>query len=109
MKVYKIRGVPKDVCCVEQKLAYNLASFYKTCITNDLKQAFDASQRLDIIYGYRDYMMRYFAEHYPKTRYNPDALKVALNQGLKNYIEHPFIADTYERVAEGFPIPYPVE
>lgn len=104
MKTYKIQGVEKDVCCVEQKLAYNIAfrcdighsTQFKACKTN--------IQKSELVSKLRDMYMGFMAD--TKVKYNPDALFVALNQGLKNYMENPFIASDYETIGKAFPIPY---
>lgn len=107
MKCYKIKNVDKAVCTVEQKLAYNIAFRCHISYTDKYKACETEIQRNELVTSLRDLYMGYMKEK--KVKYNPDALFVALNQGLKNYIEHPFIATDYEQIGKAFPIPYNVE
>lgn len=106
IKCYKIKSIDKNVCCVEQKLAYNIAfrchisygDLYKKCETE--------IQRHELLINMRNRYMGYLSESENNQKYNPDALFVALNNGLRRYIEHPFIASDYESIGKAFAIPY---
>lgn len=107
LKKYKIRNIDREVCCVEQMLAYNYASFYKSLILKDLEKCTEKWHETEVFYGYRNHALNYFREQYPDMRYNPDALQVALDNGLKKYVRtNFFIAKEYEEVGKMFPIPY---
>lgn len=105
MKTYKITGVAKDVCCVEQMLAYNIAFRIHINHDRDFEQCTTAAEKDILVKKYRDMYMGFLANE-SKRKYNPDALFVALNHGLKKYIDKFFIASDYETVGRAFPIPY---
>ena len=106
MKCYKIRGIDKNVCCVEQKLAYNIAFHCHISYGDLYRNANTEIQRNELLIEMRDTHIKRLEELKSNKKYNPDALFVALNNGLRKYIEHPFIAFDYECIGKAFAIPY---
>lgn len=109
MKVRKIRNVPKDECVAEQKIAYNIAFRIHINHGNQIRAAELAMHKNDLLVQARDLYLKEFQRDYnQKNRYNIDAIFVALNQGLRDYIEKPFIASDYKQIGECFKIPYEI-
>ena len=100
MKYHKIRGVDKNICTAEQKIAYNLAWANSDYI---LRAGFtsyaDAAQKLVEMYTW--------AYDYKPGKYDIDSIFCALNTGLKNYINgKQKIFTTYEEIGNAFPALY---
>ena len=107
MKLHKIRNVNLEECSKEQKIAANLAwcahSWY-SCY-RELTVEF---QKSNAIADIRDDMIKHFKEHYSIKGLDMDAVFVALNQGLKTYMDRPSakIYADYAEIGRDFPIPY---
>ena len=108
MKTRKINGIEKSVCCCEQKIAYNLAFRAHINFGDKFQKLETASEKQTMAHKIRDILLKDFDESAlaENNRYNKDAIFVALNQGLSEYLDHPFIACDYDKISEAFPIPY---
>lgn len=110
MRLHKIRGVEKDVCTVEQKIAYNMA-FNAHINFGDqyekIKESGCEAAIAECVIKIRDIELRWFQgnQKYKKVRCDIDGIFVALNNGLRNYLDRFFIANDYEIIGERFPIP----
>lgn len=109
MKTHKIPGVEKSVCTAEQKIAYNLTFanyYYHRDRFNNLPTEMAKSQAVNDL---REHWLNLYRLGRSYTgKYNEDAIAVALNQGIRSYMENPFIAGSYEEIGECFKIPYAV-
>lgn len=81
MKLHKIRGIDLSVCSAEQMIAYNIANANHDIFTT------------------AEEMLKTYT---PSSKYNLDAIKQALTNGLQKYLERPFIATNYESVGKTF-------
>lgn len=106
MKTRKIRNVAKEVCTAEQKIAYNMAFRAHISYGDQYKAAYSNVDKSQIVFKIRDSLIDAFKRDYDTKAYNLDVIFVALNQGLRNYLEKPFIATDYEEIGKAFPIPY---
>lgn len=108
LKTKKIRNVPRDVCVGESMIAYNYAFAWGHIIRDELEKCETEMQKGDLIAQWIDKMLKMWVRDYPKRQkdFNLDAIKVALNQGLRKYIDRPFIANDYAQVGNCFKMPY---
>lgn len=110
MKYHKIRNVPLHVCTCEQKIAYNIAFSEYDRFKNEYFYAKEncvfESEIASFLAKARDYMIHYYQLSYPDSKYDIDAISSALYNGLRNYIEKPFIASSYEQIGKAFPALY---
>lgn len=103
MRLHKIPGVPLEVCCAEQKIAYNLAfrlhvnqgDEYLALPDECKSQAIDRLTE-EALENYRK------AYRYRPGKYNEDAIADFLKRGLARYLEKQFIAVDYERIGKVF-------
>lgn len=111
MKCHKIRGVEKSVCTAEQKIAYNLAFRAHISFGDEYKKLHTSVAKSEALSKIRDMQLKNFKSSYDYKpgKFNEDAIFCALNAGLKNYIEMPFIATDYGKIGEAFPIVYGIE
>lgn len=96
----KIRNVPVDVCTAEQKIAYNLAFKISISLTRDYDQLSEHARK-----SYLNKVSKMEIDNlrlWSKKKYNYSEIEKALNKGLMSYLEHPFIADTYEEIGKAF-------
>ena len=107
IKVHKIRGIDMAVCTAEQKIAYNLAfaNYY------DYRDTFlglpTEMAKSEAVTELRDNWLRLYRMSCNYTgKYNEDAIAVALNQGIRSYMEKPFIASDYSQIGDCFKLPY---
>ena len=107
IKVHKIRGVDKNICSAEQKIAYNIAFARRDTLIRRWKECHTEFQRSEVFFDLINTELRLFRETYGE-KYNLDAVFIALNQGFKNYCEKFFIARDYETIGKAFPIPYEI-
>lgn len=112
MKCKKIRNVEKSVCTAEQKIAYNLAFRAHITFGDKFRQAVknnETSMNLkDYIIQCRDFEMKQWKNNPNYSKYNEDAIFCALNAGLYQYMEKPFIASDYETIGKCFKLVYDV-
>ena len=108
MKYNKIRGVEKSVCTAEQKIAYNLAfraSISYQDVYNKAK-TISAVCVSDILRKIVEQEMHEFSFSSDCGKYNGDAIESALNAGIENYLNNPFIASDYATIGKAFPALY---
>lgn len=119
MKVHKIVGVDKTVCCAEQKIAANLAFRAHISYQEDFDRinkdgtqaAVSKFVRWMINQKIKDYRNAYDTT---PNRYNIDAIFCALGAGLERYMrmsvsEKLRVETGYQNVGEAFPLRYPIE
>lgn len=109
MRLHKIRGVEKEVCTVEQKIAYNMA-FNAHINFGDQYEKIKASgceaAIAECVIKIRDAELRWYQDNpnYKNVKCDIDGVFVALNNGLRNYLDRFFIANDYKTIGERFPI-----
>lgn len=106
VKTTKIRNIDKSVCCAEQKIAYNIAFSWKDILTSNLKKCYTEIQKSELVHDVIRMALKNFKQTYGTDKYNIDAIFIALNQGLREYCDKPFIATDYESIGKVFKIPY---
>ena len=108
VKTHKIYGVPKDICTAEQKIAYNLTFSYHDLFKAEFLSLPTEAAKSKAIADMRDTWLNWYrnAYAYKPGKYNEDAIFIALNNGIRRYMENPFIASNYEIIGEVFAIPY---
>lgn len=109
MRYHKIPNVALDVCTAEQKIAYNLA--FRCHVSFQLTwDSFEGMEtaRSECLHKMIDIEMKNYkcAYTYKPGKYDEDAIFCALNAGLCNYMDHPFIANNYETIGKAFPANY---
>lgn len=110
MKLHKIPGVEKDVCTCEQKLAYNLAFRLHLSYSDEWQNAKTqgkAERELCLEDLVRRAMLGYDSFNDVTgggKRYDRGAVKAALAAGLEEYMDHFFLADSYEQIGRVFPV-----
>lgn len=96
MKCKKIRGVAKDICTAEQKIAYNFA-FAERINSNDGKR-----------YGIDDIIsdVRRRVENDEEFQgFNREAIMTAFLNGIEDYMKlDAYLARNYEEVGKMFPL-----
>lgn len=107
LEYHKIRGIPKDICTAEQKIAYNLAFLAHISFQDQFDKIKDYPTNVisDFIYQVRDFEIKRYQRDNDK-KYNIDAIQSALSAGLLNYFKKPFIASNYETIGKSFPAHY---
>lgn len=109
MKIHKIRNVDINVCSKEQKIAANLAWHYHSWLGRKFREFQGTeAEKCNAIADIRDRMIEDFKSNYSTKGLDMDAVFVALNQGLRAYIERPSakIYADYAEIGRDFPIPY---
>ena len=93
---HKIHGVDKNVCCAEQKIAYNLAFASRSMIIRANMSSEEAIPE----------MLRMFrlSYDYKPGRFDEQIIASALAAGFPKYREHFKLATNYEQIAEMFPL-----
>lgn len=109
MIYHKIRGIDKNICTAEQKLAYNIA--FRISIDARYNWAQDASAAARSAAEHSataDYLLIWTRDHADAARkYNTDAIFCALRAGLHDYlISGAPIATSYDQVGRMFPAYY---
>lgn len=109
LKYHKICNVPMEVCTAEQKIAYNLATFYdfygKRMREAEESKTFTTSAILEFVYDAIAEMLKDYQEQHG-NKYNIDAIQCALNAGLQEFWRKPFIPLSYKEIGEAFPAYY---
>lgn len=108
MKLHKMRGVALETCAAEQKIAYNIAFRADISYSEKYKALASAAEKVAAVAdmvagGLRQYRAGY---DYKPGKYNEDAIFAALNAGLRQYMEKPFIAADYAEIGRAFPVAY---
>lgn len=108
MTYHKIRGVCKSVCTAEQKIAYNLAFRAHISYQDVYNKAKTISGVCvsDILRQIVEQEMHEFSFSADYGKYNEDAINAALNAGIENYLNNPFIASDYATIGKAFPALY---
>ena len=105
LKGKKINGIDKNVCCAEQKIAYNWAFHYSDILKNientDAMEFVKADARFEI----RDKVINYLKTKEEYKKYNLDIIFCALsNDNLKKYMEGYSILTSYEEIGNIFKV-----
>ena len=110
-KVKKIRNIDRDVCCAEQKIAYNYAFSYYDIFLKKYQAAQDAAHKEEITQQAVDFVLKDIT-YTDKTvlKYNVDVIIIAFRNGFENYcnLKH-HILNSYEEVGNLFKIPCEVQ
>lgn len=118
MKKHKIRNVDLNVCCAEQKIAYNLAWRFSKTFYQDYFKAykkitenplFGVAPNIiisDLVFKARDDFMKewkFHCENNPKSnKYDVDLISHCLLNGLENYWKGNIILSSYEAIGKTF-------
>lgn len=112
LKCKKIKNIDKSVCTAEQKIAYNLAFRAHITFGDKFRQAIKNNETAmnlnDYVIQCRDFVLKQWKNSKDHDKYNEDAIFCALNSGLKNYMENPFIASDYETIGKCFKLEYEI-
>lgn len=112
MKVHKIRGIDRAVCCAEQKIAYNIAWRLALRYRDSYKkQIAENPPRLAIHEYFAEMLhagMKEWSYNKDYNKYNTDAIQTALRNGIEKYFNNYFIASDYECIGKCFEIPYEI-
>ena len=108
MKVHKITGVNKEICCCEQKIAYNYAVNYYSMIKkikdSDNIQLVKSDCYNNLITMFTNWMI----EDKNMKKYNIDAVVHCLRYSIINNIYKGEICSSYEKIGKLFPIMYQI-
>ena len=108
MKVHKINKIDKQVCCCEQKIAYNYAvayySMFKKIKDSDSFQSVNVCECNDIITMFTNWIN----EDESMKKYNIDAIIHCLRYSIINDIYKGEICSSYEKIGKLFPIMYQI-
>ena len=111
MNYHGIRGVKKEVCTAEQKVAYNLVfsnsdiystAFKKICATGT--GVYISNAITDLANQFMSFFRNSYS--YVPDKFDEDAIFSALMAGLKDYMLNPFIATSYAQIGQAFPALY---
>lgn len=109
MKYHGIRGIKKEVCTAEQKIAYNLAFAWYDIALKQYSKLPMQFQKSALVEEYVRKMVSDFQRTYgdsPKE-YDIDAIFCALMGGFENYIKAGCpICKSFEEVGKMFPAAY---
>lgn len=105
IKVHKIKGIDKRICCAEQVIAYRYAAMYV-----DDGRRIEKSNAPEFIKKqlFDDIVTRVFQSLNADVSdkwYNFDAIIIAFRQGFRRHCENPFIPVNYTEIGLAFPIP----
>ena len=117
MKTAKIKGVPRHVCTVEQKIAYNIAFRVRLSCVDTFKALKWRADRIQLLHKEIRLLLRTWERDYCKkggarysannARYNLDAIYHALLQGIEKYMQSDhFLLTDYTDIGNAFPIRY---
>ena len=98
LQYHKIRGVDKEICTAEQKMAYNLVWANGDCLKRS-----DMDDYAGIMWLLKMYRL---SANYEPGKYNEDAIFCCLRAGMIDYLKKPFIASSYEEIGKAFPAHY---
>ena len=115
MKKHKIVNVDLNVCCAEQKIAYNLAWRFSKTFYQDYFRTYKRITELgvtpkflisDLVFKARDDFMtewKFHCENNPKSnKYDIDLISHCLLNGLENYWKGYSILKSYEEIGKTF-------
>ena len=112
IKITKIRSVDKNICSKEQLFAYNMAQRYASIDVYEYHiMSKSQLQKSDVIRLRINYIVSLADKlnNEIKGSINPDAVKIALNMGLEQYIKcYAPIMASYKEIGKMFSIPYEV-
>lgn len=108
MKTHKIRNIKKSVCCAEEMIAYNLSFRANISYGDKFRDYIEKNNPIEIeicntVSEIRDRLVEDYRRDGNK-KYDIDAIFVALNSGLMEYLINPFIATEYSQVGKAFRI-----
>lgn len=110
-KIFKVHKIPKvdlEICTVEQKIAYNIASQIRGELI--YRKEWSEMTYMNKNNAVRDlvqyYVCKHFPETYPKLKCDLDLVFVILNRSIWNYINAEcHIFTNYEEIGNMFPVP----
>ena len=101
-----IRGVAKNVCTAEQKIAYNIAFRLHISFQDEFDKLPAGLPRFQAAVKMVDEGLRRFtsAWDYKPGQYNLEAIQAALDGGLQDYLESKrWVLGSYEEIGRIFP------
>ena len=108
MKCKKIRGIDKNICTCEQKIAYNYAFAWVNTYERRIKELTNQADKCIVFQHIVDFITKDIMTRDDMKQYNPDAIITAFRNGFINYYNNYFIATNYEKIGEVFSIPYEI-
>lgn len=109
MKMHKIRGVDKNICTAEQKIAYNYAFSHRIILEkiykSDNTKVVKAEAYQDVI----SLVTKCIKNNGIDKRYNIDAIIHCFRNGIENYMKQYSILTSYEEIGKTFVCLYDIE
>ena len=109
LKCRKIRGIDKNVCTCEQKIAYNYAFAWKDTYLRRTKGTELAILKSIALSEIIDFIVKDIKRNEKMQKYNIDAIIISFRNGFLSYCEKPFIPTDYNIIGEVFNIPYDIK
>ena len=109
MNYHGIRGVKKEVCTAEQKIAYNIAFMWGDVVKKQYNKLPMQFQKSGLIEQYVRKMVSNFRDTYgdKPNKYDIDAIFCALLGGFENYVKAGCPSyRSFEEIGEMFPAAY---
>lgn len=109
-KAHKITKVDKNICCCEQKIAYNYG-FMNFDILKKVKENCIAIQFQESLQDTINSMIQSCEENGISKKYNIDLIVIAYRQAMnRDFLNHKTgILKDYEEIGRYFNIPYDIE
>ena len=83
-------------------IAYNFAFAYSDKYLNEYKASKNEIEKEEIIIKTLDFLKMLLKNNEGCQKFNQEAIHKAMENGIKKYMEHPFIAHSYKEVGEVF-------
>lgn len=109
MKMHKIRGVDKEICTAEQKIAYNYAFRYRNIMERIRDSDTTAMAKEESYQQVVDWVIRGVKDNGIDKKYNIDAIVHCFRNGIKNYLNRFSIITSYEEIGKTFECLYGIE
>lgn len=106
MNMHKIRGVDKEVCTAEQKIAYNYAFMYRSTMEKIRDSDTTEITKDEAYQQVIGWLIRGVKDNGIDKKYNIDAIVHCFRNGIKNYMEGFSVLWNYEDIGKTFPCLY---
>lgn len=109
LKCRKIRGIDKNVCTCEQKIAYNYAFAWVDTYKRRVNNLISAIDKSIVFQDIINFIIKDIDSKEEMKKYNIDAIIISFRNGFLSYCENPFVATDYSIIGEVFNIPYDIK
>lgn len=106
MNMHKIRGIDKEVCTAEQKIAYNYAFMYRSTMEKIHDSDTTEITKDEAYQQVIGWVIRGVKDNGIDKKYNIDAIVHCFRNGIKNYMEGFSVLWNYEDIGKIFPCLY---